>query len=176
MNLTCKIRILQYNRINIQQGNNRRIKYCVNRGLIYAITLVGQCYVIDSQKSSYKNGINYLQNYLNKDKTQYTISKAEIKRAMRPNRKRRHSLKIPVDIERIINGVVFLVDGISSIHEQCTEMNHTYACFNRVKHLGCYQFLVGNLIEQLGVVSGAMVPNTPLKSLYNSLSASRKLC
>lgn len=182
MYLLRKIRIARYNRIHYKEGNkDKRIGYCKNRGLIYAITLIGHHHVKDPKKSAYKNGIIYLQEKLNENRTdaannQHHISKAEIRAAMRPHSKRKHSLKIPMDIERIVNKTTEVVSSTPAIHNKCREMNHSYAESYNVRHLLCYRFLIGSLIKRLEIIHGAMNDNAFIRDLYNSLSGNHRLC
>ena len=113
---------------------------------------------------------------INGKEGQRYISKAEIKTAMRPYRKRKHSLKIPVDIEVIVMNTVEIIHSMSALHEQCVEMNHVYAGHNNVRQLQCYRFLIGSLIKHLDIIHGAMEDNAPLRDLYNSLFSNHRLC
>ena len=80
MYLLNRIRITRYNKIHYKESyNDKRIDYCKNRGLIYAITLIGHFYGKDPKKSAYKNGIIYLQEKLNEEENLPKVSKAEIK-------------------------------------------------------------------------------------------------
>lgn len=175
--LLNRIGIARYNKIHYKEGNNdRRISFCKNRGLIYAITLIGRHYVSAPKKSPYKNGIVYLQKVINGTEGQRYISKAEIKTAMRPYRKRKHSLKIPVDIETIVMNTVEIIHSMPALHEQCAEMNQAYAGLNSVRQLQCYRFLIGPLIKHLDIIHGAIADNAPLRDLYNSLFSNHRLC
>lgn len=177
MYLLKKIRLVRYNRIHFKDGkNDRRIGYCKNRGLIYVITLIGHYHVKNPQKSAYKNGIIFLQEKLNEDDNLSYISKAEIKRAMRPNLKRKNSLKIPVEMDRIVSKAIDIIHSIQDLHKQCRTMNHAYANLNNVRHLQCYRFLIGSLIWNLDVIHGAIVDNSPLRDLYNTLCGNHRLC
>lgn len=177
MYLLNRIRIARYNKIYYKEGNkDKRIDYCKNRGLIYAITLIGHNHVKAPNKSAYKNGIIYLQEKLNGTENLRNISKAEIKTAMRSYRKRKHSLKIPVDMERIVTNTIEIIHSTPGLHQQCMEMNYAYAEFYNVRYLLCYRFLIGPLIKHLDIIHGAMVDNTPIKDLYNTLSGNYKLC
>lgn len=175
--LLNRIGIARYNKIHYKEGNNdKRISFCKNRGLIYAITLIGRHYVSIPKKSPYKNGIVYLQKVINGTEGQRYISKAEIKTAMRPYRKRKHSLKIPVDIETIVMNTVEIIHSTTTLHKQCVEMNHVYAEQNKVNHLHCYRFLIGPLIKHLDIIHGAFDEKAPIKDLYNSLNGYHRLC
>lgn len=175
--LLNRLRIARYNKIHYKEGNNdKRLSYCKNRGLIYAITLIGRYHVNNPKKSAYKNGIVYLQKRINKDESYRYVSKAEIKAAMRPCNKRKHTLKIPADIERIIENTVEIIHSIPTLHQQCKEMNHVYADFENVQHLQCYHFLIDSLINNMSAIHGAFRDNAPVKDLYNSLSGNHRLC
>lgn len=175
--LLNRIRIARYNKIHYKAGEiDKRISYCKNRGLIYAITLIGRYHVNNPKKSAYKNGIVYLQKRINEVECYRYVSKAEIKAAMRPCNKRKHTLKIPVNIEKIIENTVEIIHSISALHQQCKEMNHVYADFDNVKHLQCYHFLIDSLIKNLDMIHGALDENAPVKELYNNLSANHRLC
>lgn len=171
------IGIARYNKIHYTEGDkDKRISYCKNRGLIYAIALIGHWYVVDPKKSAYKNGIIYLQKVINGVKGQRYISKEEIKTAMRPYRKRKHSLKIPIDIEIIVKNTIEIIHSMPALHKQCVEMNHVYAEQNKVNHLHCYRFLIGPLIKHLDIIHGAIDEKAPIKDLYNSLTDYHRLC
>lgn len=175
--LLNRIRIVRYNKIHYKTGEfDKRISYCKNRGLIYAIALIGHYHVSNPKISAYKNGIIYLQKRLNGAEGYRYVSKAEIKAAMRPCNKRKHTLKIPVDIERIIENTVEIIHSIPALHQQCKERNHVYADFENVQHLQCYQFLIVSLIKNLDMIHGALDENAPVKELYNTLSANHRLC
>lgn len=175
--LLNRIRIARYNKIHYKTGDfDKRISYCKNRGLIYAITLIGHYHINNTKKSAYKNGIIYLQKRINGVKGCRYVSKAEIKAAMRPCNKRKHTLKIPVDIERIIENTVEIIHSIPTLHQQCKEMNNVYANFENVQHLQCYHFLIDSLIKNLDMIHGALEENAPIKVLYNTLSGNHRLC
>ena len=175
--LLSKIKIARYNKIHYKEGHNdRRISFCKNRGLIYAITLIGRHYVSAPKKSPYKNGIIYLQKVINDVEEQRYISKSEIRTAMRPFRKRKHMLKVPVDIETIVMNTIEIIHSMPALHEQCAEMNHVYVGLNNVKQLQCYRFLIGPLIKHLDIIHGAIADNAPLRDLYNSLFSNHRLC
>ena len=177
MYLLNRIRITRYNKINYKESyNDKRIDYCKNRGLIYAITLIGHFYGKDPKKSAYKNGIIYLQEKLNEEENLPKVSKAEIKTAMRPYRKRKHSLKIPVVIERIVTNTIDIIHSTPALHQQCMEMNHAYVKLYNVRHLPCYRFLIGSLMKHLDIIHGAMVDNATIRDLYNTLSGNHRLC
>lgn len=120
--LLNRIRIARYNKIHYETEEfDKRIYYCKNRGLIYAIALIGHYHVSNPKISAYKNGIIYLQKRINGAEGYQYVSKAEIKAAMRPCNKRKHTLKIPVDIERIIENTVEIIHSIPTLHQQCKE-------------------------------------------------------
>ena len=177
MYILNRIGIARYNRIHYKEGNgNRCLGYCKNRGLIYAITLIGHIYVTNPKKSAYKNGIIYLQQKLNEEDNLPNISKSEIKTAMRPYLKRKHLLKIPVEMEQIVVKTIDIIHATPDLYQECKAMNHAYANLNNVEHLECYHFLIGPLIWHLDIIHGAIVNNSPIRNLYNILCGNHRLC
>lgn len=175
--LLNRIRIARYNKIHYKtRESDKRISYCKNRGLIYAIALIGHYHVSNPKISAYKNGIIYLQKRINGAEGYRYVSKAEIKAAMRPCNKRKHTLKIPVDIERIIENTVEIIHLIPTLHQQCKEMNHVYADLENVLHLQCYHFLIGSLLTNMATIHGAFEDNSSVKTIYNNLSGNHSLC
>lgn len=169
-----RINILRINRIRLKNGD-KRIGYCTNRGLIYAIKLIGIYYCKDKNNKPYKNGINYVKNYLDEIRHVY-VSKAEIKSAMRPCRKRKHMLKISDNICEIVNAVKELIDNKDLAHWRCIEKNNEYARIYNVNRLGCYQHLVGNLINQLRIIEGALTKDSNVYNIYKELEGYWRLC
>lgn len=67
MYLLNRIRITRYNKIHYKESyNDKRIDYCKNRGLIYAITLIGHFYGKDPKKSAYKTALSIFKKSLTK--------------------------------------------------------------------------------------------------------------
>lgn len=169
-----RINILRINRIRLKNGD-KRIGYCTNRGLIYAIRLIGIYYSRDEGNKPYKSGIDYVKQYLAQVHNIY-VSKAEIKSAMRPCRKRKHMLKISSNICEIVKTVKELVDNKDFTHWLCIEKNNEYACIYKVHRLGCYQHLVGNLINQLRIIKGALAKGSNLEDIYGELEGDKSFC
>ena len=93
----------------------RNVGYCKNQGLIDAITFIGEYRApYEKNKSPYMRGVNFIRNAYERNYNEW-ISKAEIKRLMRPNYKRRHCLKIPSSSEGIIRHLsndLYVFDGM----------------------------------------------------------------
>ena len=121
------------------------LSYCKNKGLLHAVSLIGEYKGLHSRKSSYKRGIDYLYIALNMDKDmRYHISKTEIRRLIYPCNKRKHCLKVPFNTIFILNKIVEYVDNPlhSQCHIRCKEMKDFYCKDGNRTDNKCFAYLV----------------------------------
>lgn len=129
-----------------------RLSYCKNRGLLYAISLIGEYKGVPSKKSPYKRGIDYLYYALNEDDSIIThVSKSEIRRLIYPCNKRKHCLKIPLNTLLIIEAIANHIDNPSdnSCRSKCKAMRQFQCKQSGITSLDCYGYLIKELKEQL---------------------------
>lgn len=155
---------------------DHRICYCTNKGLIYAIGLIGEYRGERTRKSSYKRGLDYLSKSLHVDG--HRVSKSEIKRLVRPNCRKLHMLILPIRAKQIMEGIVNYIDypENSIPHSRCKEMNHFCLAPKQVRAYCCYDYLIGDLIKQLDRISGNLKHGSFAATLSAELTGNRKMC
>lgn len=177
MYFCLKVFLMQFIRRRLTDKDHR-LEYCRNRGLIYAVALIGRNHFYNRKKSAYKNGIDYVCYVYNRnDLYRGSISKSEVRSVLRPNRKRRHEL-------RITSKAIYIIDCISNIvnaenktvRDECMAMNNRYAHRQNIKYLRCYRYLVESLIYQLNKLSPILTEGTELMNLQRQLVGNIKHC
>lgn len=151
-----------------KENPNLRLSFCINKGLLYAISLIGEYKGFHSKKSSYKRGIDYLYYVLNKDsRIKNHVSKTEIRRLIYPSNKRRHCLKIPLNTIPILETIVSYVDNPSdnTCRSKCREMRQFRCKLNGITSLDCYGYLIKELREQLFLLRDGLEDNADLRKI-----------
>lgn len=159
-------------------NKDHRLGYCKNRGLIYAVALIGRRHFYNRKKSAYKNGIDYICYVYNiSGSYKGTISKSEVRSVLRPNRKRRHELRITSKAIYIIECISNIIDTENkNVREECKAMNNRYAHKQNINYLRCYRYLVGNLICQLNNLAPIFTDGSELQNLHRQLVNHTKHC
>lgn len=156
--------------------NDSRLFYCRNKGLIYAIGKIGEYYGVRCQKSVYKRGIDFLSK--NMEIKGGTVSKSELRRLVRPNSKKDHSLKLPDRSVEILHTIIKYIDypHDSIVHEKCREMNHFCLKRRKVKVYHCYEYMIGDLITQLNRIVGNLSSQSKAYQIIIALTENHKIC
>lgn len=142
-----------------------RLSYCRNKGLLHAISLLGEHRGGHTKKSSYKRGIDYLYRVLNNDDNKMNhVSKTEIRRLIYPCNKRKHCLKIPLNTIPIIEAIVNYIDNPSenSCRTKCRAMRQYRSRLDGVTSINCYGYLIKELREQLFLLRSSIDENSEL--------------
>lgn len=153
-----------------------RLFYCRNKGLIYAIGKIGEYHGVRCRKGVFRRGIDFLSK--NMEIKGGKVSKSELRRLVRPNSKKDHSLKLPDRSVEILQSIIEYIDypHDSSVHEKCREMNRF--CLNRrkVKDYHCYEYMIGDLITQLNRVVGNLSSQSEAYQIIIALTENHKIC
>jgi hypothetical protein len=156
----------------------RNIGYCKNQGLIDAITFIGEYRApYEKNKSPYKRGIAFIRNAYERSYKEW-ISKAEIKRLMRPNYKRRHCLKIPSRAIKILECIALHIDFPTDCtsHKHCIGKKTVFCHNNNINSICCYRYLVYNLYVQLEEIEGLLDQKSIIYSIYKEIEDNKKKC
>lgn len=171
-----------YNKIPIficklnKNKSDQRLFYCTNKGLIYAIGLIGICHGERLRKSAYKRGLDFLSKNLRVDN--HHVSKSEIKRLVRPNCRALHALILPIRAKQILDGISDYIDypEKSYIHDECRKMNRICLGKKNICTYYCYEYLIRDLIKQLDRISGNLKEGSLAKRIADNLIDNTKLC
>ena len=153
-----------------------RLFYCRNKGLIYAIGMIGKYYGSRSRKGVFNRGIDFLSKNL--EINGGAVSKSELRRLARPNHKKDHTLKIPDRSVEILQGIIQYIDypQDSCVHKLCREMNRMCLQRKNVQIYHCYIHMIGELITQLNRVIGNLDPNSRAFQISTALIGDQRLC
>ena len=156
----------------------RNVGYCKNQGLIDAITFIGEYRApYEKNKSPYMRGVDFIRNAYERNYNEW-ISKAEIKRLMRPNYKRLHLLKIPSRTIKILECIAlhidFPTDCLSRKH--CMEKKTEFCHNNNINSICCYRYLAYNLYVQLEEIEGLLDQKSIIYSIYKEIEDNKKNC
>ena len=119
-----------------------------------------------------------MDDFSNKKLDNFSNDRFGIKCIIRPNRKKKHALKLPDRTVEIIEAIVALVDfPIDCMaHKNCREMAELYAKRRKAKIPFCYRHLIGELIPQLNCVLGNLDPNSKAHRIAMALTNNGRIC
>ena len=131
-----------------------RLFYCRNKGLIYAIGKIGEYHGVRCRKGVFRRGIDFLSK--NMEIKGGKVSKSELRRLVRPNSKKDHSLKLPDRSVEILQSIIEYIDypHDSSVHE----------------------YMIGDLITQLNRVVGNLSSQSEAYQIIIALTENHKIC
>lgn len=166
------LRICKYAKDN----PGHHLSYCKNKGLLYAISLIGTYRGAQSRKSAYKRGVDYLYEAMNKHPENYFhISKTEIRRLIYPSNKKKHCLNLPFRSIEILQAVVQYIDNPSDsvCRINCKEMRRIQCNKRNIPGNSCFGYLVHDLREQLAVLKGSMDEESKMREIAEFLLEER---
>ena len=127
-----------------------RLFYCRNKGLIYAIGKIGEYHGVRCRKGVFRRGIDFLSK--NMEIKGGKVSKSELRRLVRPNSKKDHSLKLPDRSVEILQSIIEYIDypHDSSVHEKCREIPHAE---NLLEIKGIGENTLSGILAEMGDIS-----------------------
>lgn len=160
------------------EKNDCRLSYYRNKYLIYALAQIGSFYGKkypgSKKESAYSAGIRIVCALMFR-RGQY-VSKQQIKRLVRPNYKKKHVIKFPMQTENIIKAVTFLIDNEKDILTKCGEMN-CFICKNKLlSYKLCRDFLVGELYTCLDNLRASINKNSGAERVLTYLDGFKDNC
>lgn len=181
-------------RLRLQlDDEKKRIYYCKNKEIGKSLERIGRVYgdFSASKKSKYAQGIDIVcQTYQEMFKEHLYV--AEVKRLVRPHRKRKRDkinkkdthgkLVVPYKLINILDCISFLTDTAktdkpeNSPHDLCKIRMASFSAKNNGLSFFCYHFLVYDLLWQLGHVSGGLRPGSRAADVYADLLNNTKKC
>lgn len=169
--------IFHYLRFCKTKVDGKKLNYCKNANLIYAIKQIGIYKAPNEKKSAYKRGIDYIcttYRLMYND----TLYKTEVKRLARPNLKREHCLYFPKKTLKILECIVSCIDMPTdgTTHNNCMIARHVFCEKKQRPNLHCYYFLVFELITHLRAVEGQMDHRAKAYDIYRELENHPKKC
>lgn len=164
------LRICRYAKDN----PGKHLSYCKNRGLLYAISLIGTYRGAQSHKSAYKKGVDYLYEVINKDHY-FHISKTEIRRLIYPSKKKKHCLYLPFRSIEILRAVINYIDEPSDsvCRVRCKEMRVIQCKKRNIPGNTCLGYLVHELREQLVILRGSMDEESKIREIADFILEER---
>ena len=157
--------------------DGKKLRYCINDNLIYAINQIGFYKAPNEKKSAYKRGINYICNTY-KLMFNETLYKTEVRRLARPNLKREHCLYFPQKTLKILDCIVSCIDvpEDGTIHNKCVNARQCFCEEQHRPNLHCYFFLVFDLITHLRALEGQMDHRSKAYDIFRKLEKHPKKC
>jgi len=162
------LRICQY----AKKNPGKHLSYCKNKGLLYAISLIGTYRGAQSRKSAYKRGVDYLYYVINRDSERYFhISKTEIRRLIYPSNKRKHRLNLPFRSIEILKTVIRYIDNPSDsiCRMKCKEMRVLQCKKYNIPGNSCLGYLVHDLRTQLAILKDRMDKESKMREITDFL-------
>lgn len=147
-----------------KQNPELSLSYCRNKGLLYAISLLGEYRGAHSRKSAYKRGIDFLYHVINSEHRMTHVSKTEIKRLIYPCNKRRHCLKVPINTIQILEAIVMYIDNPRDgvCRSKCKAMRDYQCNKDNIRSHNCYAYIVKELRSQLFLLRESMEEDSEL--------------
>jgi hypothetical protein len=151
--------------------------YCKNKGLIYAIALIGFYRSPRKKKSVYKRGIDFICNAY-EELYHEGLSKTEVRRLLRPHDKKHQCLKIPKKTLQILDCITSYIDIPSdgSPHKKCTEMKCAFCEKVQQQYLCCYYYLVYDMVKKIRSIEGSLDHNSLIYNIFKQIEYHQKKC
>jgi len=169
--------LIHYFRLCRIKVDKKPLNYCKNKALNFAIKQIGIYKAPNGHKSAYQRGIDYVcASY----RVMYneTLYKTELRRLVRPNRKREHCLYFPKKTLKILECITSCIDmpANGTIHMVCMEARNTFCTEVRRPTLCCYYYLVYELIRHLRALEGRMEHRSLVYDIFRKIENHPQKC